>query len=315
MSRSASSTRPSEPELDFAELQALSAVGRTGSLVKAAVLLGVGSPAISKQLTRLESKLGAKLIHRTTRSALLSPAGMRMAAEFERAQEILNQAVEEARSEAMTPRGVLRLTAPPVLFNHVLAPIVSEFLTSNPEVNLEIDLSLRFVEIGSEGFDVALRVANHAPADYVAIDLGSIDWGIYASDAYLRLHGSPSAPEELVRHRYIAAKVHRGESRIELKCKDQLASLTLRPVVSSQNAEATCHLIADGVGVGALPDYLVRVHPQRTRLRRVLNGWNVFNEWGSKLFALSLPGRAIRPATRAFLDSLRNRVQTIFTDR
>ena len=257
-------------DLDFSELQALSAVGQTGSLVKAAALLGVGSPAISKQLSRLETRLGTKLIHRTTRSALLSPAGMRVAAEFERAEEILNQAVEEARSEAMTPRGVLRLTAPPVLFNHVLAPIVSEFLVSNPEVSLELDLSLRFVEIGSEGFDVALRVANHPPSDYVAIDLGTIDWGIYASEGYLRANGAPSTPEALPEHRYIAAKVHRGESRIELKHGSRLVTLSLRPVVTSQNAEATCHLIADGVGLGALPDYLVNVLSERMRLRRVL---------------------------------------------
>lgn len=295
--------------LDFIDLQALSTVGQTGSLVKAAALLGVGSPTISKQLTRLEGKLGTKLIHRTTRSAQLSPAGIRVAAEFERADEILRQAVEEARSEAITPRGVLRITAPPVLFNHILAPIVGEFLNSNPEVSLELDLSLRFVEIGSEGFDVALRVANHPPSDYVAVELGSIDWGIYASDDYLRSYGTPGSPEELSEHRYIAAKVNRGESKIELKNAGRLVSLALRPIVASQNAEATCHLIAGGVGLGALPDYLVNALSERTRLRRVLSSWTVLNEWGAKLFVLSLPGRAIRPATRAFLGTLRNRVR------
>jgi DNA-binding transcriptional LysR family regulator len=154
-------------------------------------------------------------------------------------------------------------------------------------------------------------VADHPPLDYVAIDLGTIEWGIYASESYVKSRGMPLTPESLAGHRYIAAKIHRGESRIELKNGSRLVSLSLRPVVTSQNAEATCHLIGDGVGLGALPDYLVRVLSERMRLRRVLGSWTVFNEWGAKLFALTLPGRAIRPATHAFLDTLRNRIRTI----
>jgi DNA-binding transcriptional LysR family regulator len=302
-------------ELDFAALQALSVVGRTASLVEAARVLGVGSPAISKQLTRLETKLGLKLVHRTTHSVSLSPAGLEIAAEFERARELLYQTVDEARSDNITPRGVLRVTAPPVIFKYVLTPIVSDFLTNFPDVSVELDLSLRFVDIASEGFDVALRVADHPPPDCVALDLGGIEWGIYASDTYLQSRGVPELPQDLMAHRYIAAKANRGRSQIELHGQNRLVMLALRPVVTSQNVEVTYQLISSGVGVGALPDFLVRSHKDHTGVHQILSNWTVRREWGAKLFALTLPGRAARPAARAFVQMLRCLLKNVPADK
>lgn len=298
---------PLHADLEIAELQALSTVGQTQSLTKAARILGVGSPAISKQLTRLESKLGVKLLHRTTRQVSLSTAGLQLAANFEQAWDVIGQAVDEVRSQQSEVAGKLRVTAPPVIFNNVIAPLFCEFVLLNPDVRIELDLSTRITDLASEGFDLALRVANAPPPDCVAAELGQIRFGLYASSGYLKQNGLPKKPQDLLQHRLIATRVQRGKSLLQLNNRNSTKSLQLEPVFVTQNAEATLRLISADIGIGALPDYLVKTHPYLTKLKHVLPAWSVSSEWGTKLFALTLPGRGTRSVARRLIQMLRSR--------
>jgi DNA-binding transcriptional LysR family regulator len=298
---------PLHADLEIAELQALSTVCQTQSLTKAARILGVGIPAISKQLTRLESKLGVKLLHRTTRLVTLSTAGLQLAANFEHAWDVIGQAVDEVRLQQSEVAGKLRVTAPPVIFNNVISPLFCEFVLLNPDVRIELDLSTRITDLASEGFDLALRVANAPPPDCVATELGQIHFGLYASSGYLKRNGLPKKPQDLLGHRFIATRVQRGKSLLQLNNRNSTKSLQLEPVFVTQNAEATLRLISADIGIGALPDYLAKTQPFLTKLKRVLPAWTASSEWGTKLFALTLPGRSTRSVARGLIQMLRSR--------
>jgi DNA-binding transcriptional LysR family regulator len=286
-------------------LEILSAVAGTSSLVKAGETLGITGSAVSKQLTKLEARLGVRLLRRTTRSVSLSPAGLQLATEYAKARAILGDAIDAVRADGSGPRGSLRVSAPPAFGIHVLPRILKEFVDQYPEVVVDLDLSGRIVNVTSEGFDVAIRVAKSPPQDYVVVEIGTIEWGICASEEYVSRFKSPRIPNDLKEHRYISSSSKAGSFRLELASVTGMERVTLTPALITQSVEATLALVVEGAGLGALPDYLMRQPDDQAELMRLLPKWTVSGEHGNRLYALMLPGRSLRPAARAFVEFLR----------
>lgn len=288
-------------------LEALAAVAAAGSLAKAGERLGVSGSAVSKQLTRLESRLGVKLLRRTTRSVALSPAGLQLATEYGKARAILAAAVDAVCADGASPRGSLRVSVPPSFGIHVMPAILKEFIACYPAVHIDLDLSGRLVNVTSEGYDVAIRVAREPDPNYVAVVIGAIEWGLYASADCLARHGTPAVPEDLAGLPYIASATSGKTARLVLTAAAGPQAVPVTPVLTTPSIEATHALVKGGVGVGALPDYLGHLADDRPALIRLLPAWTISGEHGNRLYALMLPGRSLRPAARAFVEFLRTR--------
>ena len=184
----------------LAAIGAFVKVAETHSFSEAARRLRLSKSLVSRQIAALEAELGARLFHRTTRSMTLTEAGRGY---FERASRILadlddaNRSVTQLQS---APRGRLRVSAPMSFGFLHLAPALADFLARYPDVEVDITLNDRFVDLVDEGFDVAVRIGSLEDSSLVARKLAPIRRVVCASPAYLNARGVPASPDDLKTH-------------------------------------------------------------------------------------------------------------------
>ena len=184
----------------FSDIGAFVKVVDTRGFTAAAKALGLTPSGVSRMVSRLELRLGVRLLNRTTRAVALTENG---AAFYARCVKILadvDDAEREMATARKTPRGRLRVDAPIMLGELVLGPRLPAFLAANPEVSVELSLRDHFIDPLAEGIDVVLRMADIRESNVVARKLGTCRIVAAASPAYLRRRGRPRAPGELHRH-------------------------------------------------------------------------------------------------------------------
>lgn len=283
-------------------MQVFLAVVEAKTIAAAARTLRVTPSAVSKQLAKLEQRLGTRLLQRTTRSLRVTSAGERYAARATVAVAALAEAEESARAEASAPRGPLRVSAPTVLGQELVAPIAARFLATHREVSMELELSDRFVDLAAEPIDVAIRIARRLRSSgTTARRLGVMGWTLVASPSYLEAHGAPRRPEDLALHRCleIAHDLERGRWRLERGARHTRVAVS-GPLVTT-SLFVLRRAVLDGLGIARMPTYVVRAALDAGTLAVVLPTWRLE---ASTVYALQ-PSRLFVPSrTRAFVELL-----------
>lgn len=181
----------------FEDIEAFVEIARAGSITKAAERLGIAKSAASKRLAELETRLGAQLIHRTTRKISLTDVG----AEFLKRATALLDDLAEAEGAAGRGQnelaGALRIAAPLSFGLRHLQPVISDFVRRHPKVDVEIDFSDRRVDLVGEGFDVAVRIGVLADSSLIARKLCPIRSIVAAAPKFWKRHGKPKHPRDL----------------------------------------------------------------------------------------------------------------------
>lgn len=245
------------------------------SFVNAATSLGLTASAVSKSVARLERRLGAPLLVRTTRSLGLTPEGLRF---YERCKRLVGD-FEEARTELGSARGqvsgVLRLELPTSLGTMVVAPALPRFSAQHPALRLEVSFSERITDLAAEGIDLAVRIGHLPDSSLIARQIGAFDLITCGAPAYWRQAGVPARPEELGRHtalhfyfpqngRLLEWRFERGAERIAVPVPGNLRF---------NHGEALLMAAVQGAGVAHLPDFIVRSAVERQLLKPVLKAW------------------------------------------
>ena len=184
----------------LAALEAFAKVAETQSFSEAARRLRSSKSAVSRHVAALEASLGARLFHRTTRSLTLTEAGRDYFARASRILADLDEADASVSQLQAAPRGRLRVNAPMSFGFLHLAPALGDFLARYPEVELDVTLSDRFVDLVDEGVDVAVRIGSLTDSSLVARRLAGIRRVLCASPDYLARHGVPQTPDDLKSH-------------------------------------------------------------------------------------------------------------------
>jgi DNA-binding transcriptional LysR family regulator len=226
---------------------------------------------MSRQIASLETRLGARLFHRTTRSLSLTDAGNRY---LERARRVLAD-IEEAelavQGERAEPRGRLSVTAPLIFGRLHVAPLLARFVARHPQVTVELDLSDRFVNLVEEGHDLAIRIGHLPDSQLVARRFGETRRCVVASPAYLAKAGTPLHPRDLATLDTIAFTPlsppldwHFREAGEELRVR-------LTPRLVTNSGDTAISLALDGSGIARVLYYQVRDAIREGRLVEVLN--------------------------------------------
>jgi DNA-binding transcriptional LysR family regulator len=284
--------------LENAELLALAKTVEAKSLTRAAAELGVPRATISRRLARLEERLGARLLRRTTRSLTLTDAGEVL---YRHARIVL-AAVQEAEASVRRSdddvRGDVRVSVPPVV-DDTFYEMLTVFAEQHPHVRLQVHFSSRHVDLLRDGFDVALRAGSEIGPGLVARTLMKTRLIAVASPAYLKLHGTPRSKRELKNHRCLM-----GFARGELPATywpTESGMLHLEGAFSSNEVRLLAAAAIRGLGIAYLPESLVRTHIDEGQLTHVLPGaLEIKNR-----MALVYPEREFLPAqVRAFVDAV-----------
>ncbi len=282
--------------LESAELLAFTQAVEAGSLSRAAAALRVPRATLSRRLARLERRLGARLLRRTTRSLTLTDAGEALYRHARIALEAVQAAEASVRQDETTVRGALRVALPPLVSPRLL-DLVTAFVEAYPQVQLQAHLSTRHVDLNRDGYDVALRASGRFEPGVVARTLARFEFIAVASPAYLAVQGAPASLPELRRHRCLM-----GFARGELPETHWTAGgrrIQLEGTFFSNSPAMLVRAAERDLGIAFVPSLAAREQLERGELVVVMPG--LLRTEGR--IALVYPERELlAPPVRAFVE-------------
>lgn len=257
-------------QFDLNEIAIFVKVVDAGSFTGAAKNLGLPKSTVSRKITQLEERLGVRLLQRTTRTLSLTDTG---SAYYNQCSRIIgdveeaNIAVTEMQSK---PKGLLRITAPMLFGTWVLSDLISNFLKSNPEIQVEIVLTDQSLDLIQEGIDVAFRVGVLADSSLIARPLGEVNAIACASPAYVDSHGAPNHPSELKQHSIV--NWTQGDSwTFE---KPEQVTIDIKSRVQVNDAQSLHKMALNGLGIARLPTFICAQDIMDKRLVPILCDWS-----------------------------------------
>ena len=291
------------------EMEVFVRVVDLGGFSAAARALRMTPSAVSKLIARLETRLGARLVNRSTRKLQLTPEG---SAFYDRAVRVLADLDEAERSAAAgaAPRGRLRVNTNVPFGTHYLIPLLPGFLERHPEVTVEVTLTDTVVDLLEDRADVAIRVGPLKSSQLVARKLGESRMMLVASPAYLSARGTPQTPGDLARHNLLGFSFARQSNGWPFRDADGSASA----VVPTGNAlvsdgESMRLLVLTSLGISRLSLFHIGPDIEAGRLVPVLEAYNPGDT--ESIHAVYVGGGHLPARVRAFLDYLVERVQLI----
>ena len=252
------------------EMQVFAAIAEAGSFAKAGKRLRISPPAVTRALSSLEERLGARLLNRTTRSLGLTEAGLRF---LERARRLLadiDAAEREAVGETATPAGHLTVTASVAFGRSAMAPVMREFLRAHPRVTGSLVLVDRVVNLVEEGIDVAARIGRLPDSSLVARRIGEVRRFLVASPDYLARHGEPGSPGDLKLHSIVALSGLAPNREWRFGEGATAAHVALQPRLEVNDAAAAIEAAEAGDGITTALSYMVAEKIAEGRLIPVL---------------------------------------------
>lgn len=231
------------------EMAAFVRVVEANGFSAAAPALGLTPSAVSKLVTRLETRLGVRLLQRTTRALHLTQEGEIFYASARRIVSEIDALENQIAGQSSTPSGVLRVTTSLAFSTHQLAPVLSEFLARHPLVQFELLPTDRVIDMVEEGIDVAIRIGRLADTSFMARKIGEDKRLICAAPSYLARHGTPQRPEDLARHNCLVSRDRTHLNRWPFKIDGQMVEIEVGGRVAVTEGETQMQLALQGIGI------------------------------------------------------------------
>ena len=289
---------------DLNDLMVFTTVVEQGSFTGAAEAYNTPKSNISRKITRLETHLGVRLLERSTRSLRLTEVGQRYYEYCRRIKDELDAADSAVESMLEKPQGRLRICTSLGVGQSLLSEHLANFCLNNPNIELDLTLTNRRVDLIEEGFDLAFRVGDLADSSLVSKRLCSIN---------LRLYSAPdrgveglSHPSELLSHPLMLMSAKERSADWQLFSGEEQHHLTFKPSVRCDDFSMLKRMAVQGLGITELPDYMAREFEHNGKLINVLPNWHFKPV---ELYALYPSHRGSTPKVRALLDYLSIQLQ------
>lgn len=267
---------------EFSELRAFMEVVEQSNFSRAAIYLGLAPSTLSQTIRSLESRLGVRLLQRTTRSVSVTEAGEHLLARIRPVFEELNLAVESINDFRDTPAGTLRLSVSSIPAHMILGSMLKSFLMAYPAISLEIDVDNSSIDIVKGRFDAGIRYGRVIANDMVMIKASAPSRMIaVASPEYLAIHGMPKTPQDLQSHacirfrrgnqQLLAWEFEKNKKKIEVAVSGQL-------IVS--DVDLMVKAMRDGIGIGYMAEAYMKNDIDRGTLVPLLTDWSpTYDSW------------------------------------
>lgn len=283
------------------ELYFFVSVAETGSFTAAAEVLDVPKSTISRGLTRLETRLGIRLMVRTTRRILLTEAGEVYLEHCREAMKEIDHAEMAISAMRATPRGRLRVGVPLLFSRLFLTPILPGFLERYPDVQLHLLLGETESNLLEANLDLQIQTGRVEDSEMFVRFLGQVRYGIYASAVYVARNGEPASPKELQNHHCITFKEHGPFATWVLKRNTEKMAIQMSPRFSAVDSAILHQLALAGVGITIIPCWMAGPHLDSRELIRILPDWDPEPVEISAVYPSPLN---LVPTARAFVEFL-----------
>jgi DNA-binding transcriptional LysR family regulator len=285
--------------LDLNTLMLFHEVVKTGSLTSASERLGVPRSTLSRRLLQLEKDMGSLLLKKSTRKLAPTDIGLSL---FEHCEKIAAEAtlVAEKASRMQTNlHGTLRVAMPIEFGTAWLGKAASDFAIRYPEMQIEINVSGRVVDLIDESVDIAITYGQPKASQLTQRRLASVSSGIYASPAYLERCGTPRSLDDVLPHDCVVTEIQQREGVWQFRSQNRRRSVGVNGRIRVNSIRLARELVIGGAGLGLLPHMMCENHVASGQLIRVLPSWNGPS---LRVVALFLSRTSIPKKTRVFLD-------------
>ena len=269
------------------------------SFTGAAKLLGMPKSSVSRSIARLEERLNARLLQRSTRQVNLTEVGRRYYEQCRRIIQELEAANVMVEGFQSAPAGTLRISAPIILGQAFLGPIVSDYLHRYSGTRCFVELSNRSVDLIEEGFDLAIRVGTLPDSSLRQQRLGQTTTGLYASSTYLKQQGVPRLPNELLKHSLLDFGASDRESKWRLQKGDRVIEIEVTAKLFSNDVVVLKDAAVRGHGITRLPIFCAHQEAIAGNLKPILPDWQPPNV---DITAVYPSHKSLSPSVRAFID-------------
>ena len=275
------------------------AVAETHGFAAAARQLGVSKSAVSKRISAIEHKLGAQLFHRSTRHIHLTEAGQNFYDHALRAHQAAQDALDSVLALQTSPRGRLKVNVPMAFGRQHVSPLIPKFLKTYPNIELDLMMEDRVVDLYAEGYDLALRGGTLPDSSLVARRIAPIHNVLVAAPHYLDAHGAPTSLEDLAHHNCLQYSISRDFQEWRFRLKDKTQSFRPNGNYRVNNGEALLEAILMGLGIGRLPTFTVGADLRAGKLARVLSQYPIPTQ---AMYAIYPERRHLPTTVRLFID-------------
>ena len=273
------------------------AVAETESFTKAAARLGISTAQVSRQVSALETRLAAKLFHRTTRKVSVTEVGRVYYQHCRQVLDGLDEAERAITNLQTTPRGLLKITAPVTYGEGTIAPLINDFLTQYPELEVQMNLTNLKVDLVDQGYDLAIRLGQLEDSSMMAKRLGSRTQYVCASPSYVSTYGLPHTLSELEQHNCLIGTLDYWRFQEKGKARN----VRIKGNLSCNSGHALVDAAIKGLGIIQLPDYYVNPFIASGELVSLLENNRQADEG---IWALYPHNRHLSPKVRMLLDFL-----------
>ncbi len=267
--------------------------------------------AVSRQVQRLEAHLGARLLNRTTRRLSTTEFGQQVYAACSRLAEQAREIESLGQSYGHKPQGKLRISAPVVFGQLWLAPRLHAFMQRYPELQLELSLVDRMVDLIDEGFDLTLRISRELAPGLVSRPLMTMRYILVASKHYLQEHTLPHHPRDLTAHKAIIYGYHEFNNHLSLShASGESLNLSIPSMLTINNSIAMLAAVQAGAGIGLLPAFVAAQALAHGEIIEILPDWQFQDNYQTRqIVAAWLPTRHLPLKTRVFIDYLLEHIE------
>ena len=272
-----------------------------GSFTAAARALGHSTSYISKEITRLEKRLGSRLLNRTTRTISLTDTGR---AFYERSNQIVNDAENAERSInhlQEKPSGLLRVNAPGSFGTNYLLDVLPQFMHRYPEVKLEVEFNDRLIDVVAEGYDIVIRVDAIKDSNLVARKFTSSKNVVVASPDYLKRKGCPKKAEDLVHHDCVAYSLLPMPTQWDFYKDGVRTNVTVDPRAMCNSSIIEVAMVVNGIGITRLPLFTCKKEVDNGDLKVILDDYDQIKH---DVYAVYPHRQYLTAKVRAFVDFL-----------
>ena len=290
----------------YQEMRVFSAVVEASSFVGAADSLDMSKAAVSRYVSELEQRLGVRLLHRTTRRLSLTPEGEVFLA---RCREILSsiEASEvEITTRSVSVSGLLKVSVPVSFGIRHMAPLWPDFLDLHPQLNLDVQLADRLIDLVDEGFDLAIRIARLEDSSLISRQIAATRLVLCAAPSYLERRGLPAHPSDLATHDVVGYSLLATGDQWQFEGPDGPVSVKVRPRFWSNNGDSCIAACVQGAGIQLKPTFLIDEELRRGALVEVLPQYQAAT---LGIYAVYPTRKFVLPKVRALIEFLDERLK------
>ncbi|KLN62262.1 hypothetical protein WH96_01695 [Kiloniella spongiae] len=286
--------------MNLNEMAVFASVVEHESFTAAAKALGISKSAVSKQVSRLEDRLGIRLLNRTTRRLSLTEAGRLFSEKCQAVIDVAEQAEYTVSRLSSTPRGLLKVNAPMSFGIKCMAPMLADFRVQYPEIEIDLILNDQMVDLVEEGFDVGVRIGRLMDSRLIAKKISDCGMSVIAAPSYFKKGHASVIPAELSGYNFLHYSNLNRISGLKLSGKHGAVAVPLTSDLSANNGDFILSAVQEGIGFACMPNFICHDAIKERRVVKILPDWEVDTD--NAIYVVYPVNRNLPPKARVFID-------------